>query len=150
MITTSNVLLSALLAAALVPFAGADPQSAPTSSAAITTTRQSPFACDRLALNPQERARHFDEIGPILRELRTNGPQLRLHELADGYEFEFPSDMKTYQLLTEWAAGERVCCPFFDVTVRAEREGGPVWLRLTGREGTKQFIHSDFAPWFRP
>lgn len=150
MTTTSSVLLPALLlGAALLPFAAAVRQSAPASSAAVTAPHESPFACDRLALNPQERARHFDELGPILRELRKNGPQLRTRELADGYEFEFPSDTKTYALLTDWAAGERACCPFFDVTVRAEREGGPVWLRLTGREGTKAFIHGDFAPWFR-
>ena len=28
------------------------------------------------------------------------------------------------------------------------REGGSLWLRLTGREGVKQFIRSDFAAWF--
>jgi hypothetical protein len=49
----------------------------------------------------------------------------------------------------EWAAGERLCCPFFDIEVRMEREGGSVWLRLTGREGTKQFIRSDFTRWMR-
>jgi len=30
-----------------------------------------------------------------------------------------------------------------------EREGGEFRLRLTGREGVKQFIKADFAPWFR-
>jgi hypothetical protein len=31
-----------------------------------------------------------------------------------------------------------------------DREGGPLWLRLTGREGVKQFIKADFPPdWFK-
>jgi hypothetical protein len=29
----------------------------------------SPFACDRAALNVEERKRHFDELGPKLRTL---------------------------------------------------------------------------------
>jgi hypothetical protein len=58
--------------------------------------------------------------------------------------------MKTYQLVAEWAAGERVCCPFFDIDLQAEREGGPLWLRLTGRDGVKQFIEAEGAAWIKP
>lgn len=106
--------------------------------------RVSPFACDRMALDPAARTRHFDELGPMLRKVRK-----MTRELPDGYEFEFPSDSKTYALLNEWAEGERLCCPFFDIAIRAEREGGAIWLRLTGRDGTKQFIQSDFPTvWF--
>jgi hypothetical protein len=121
------------------------PVSAQMSDSASPAKHESPFACDRMALNPEERKRHFDELGPQLRELRKG-----VRELSDGYEFEFPSDKKTYALLNEWAVGERYCCPFFDISIRADRESGPVWLRLTGREGTKQFIRADFPkPWFQ-
>ena len=106
--------------------------------------RESPFACDRAALSSEQRKRHFDELGPALRSLRKS-----TRELPDGFEFEFPADTATYQLLAEWVGGERLCCPFFDIELRVEREGGPLWLHLTGREGVKQFIRGDFAPWFR-
>jgi hypothetical protein len=33
--------------------------------------------------------------------------------------------------------------------LRFEREGGSSWLRLTGREGVKQFIKADFSSWFQ-
>jgi hypothetical protein len=105
---------------------------------------ESPFACDRLALDPAARTRHFDVLGPALARARQ-----RVHELPNGYEFEYPPDRATVQQVMEWAAGERLCCPFFDIEVRMEREGGSVWLRLTGREGTKQFIRSDFTRWMR-
>jgi hypothetical protein len=60
-----------------------------------------------------------------------------------GYEFEFPADKTTYHLLTEWIIDERLCCPFLEIDLRLSREGGPLWLSLTGRPGTKEFIKED-------
>ena len=106
--------------------------------------RESPFACDRLALDPESRKRHFEELGPSLRALKKS-----VRELSDGYEFQFPSDPKTIAMVAEWVAGERLCCPFFDIQLRLEREGGPFWMRLTGRKGTKEFIRDDAAAWIK-
>src|SRR5579862_5194764 len=99
------------------------------------SSAESPFACDRAALSPQVRKRHFDELGPALRARKTS-----IRELRDGFEFEFPKDTETFNLVSEWVAGERLCCPFFDIDVHVEREHGNLWLRLTGREGVKQFV----------
>jgi hypothetical protein len=107
-------------------------------------TGESPFACDRAALTPQARKRHFDELSPALR-----GRKQSIRELRDGFEFQFPSDSATLQMVSEWIANERLCCPFFDIDLHLEREHGSQWLRLTGREGVKQFIRSDFASWFQ-
>jgi|ERR1700677_3970788 hypothetical protein len=103
---------------------------------------ESPFACNRAALTAQARKRHFDELGPALRARKKN-----IRELRDGFEFEFPADTTTFELVSEWVKGERLCCPFFDIDLHSEREGGSLWLRLTGREGVKQFIKADFASW---
>jgi hypothetical protein len=100
---------------------------------------ESPFACNAFALSPEVRKRHFEELGPALLKLKKSK-----RELPDGYEFELPADNKTYQLLTEWAYQERLCCPFFDIDLRFDREDGPLWLRLTGRPGTKEFIKEEF------
>ena len=96
---------------------------------------ESPFACNAFALSPEVRKRHFEQLEPALLKLKKS-----TRELADGYEFELPADNKTYQLLTEWAFQERLCCPFFDIDLRLDRENGPLWLRLTGRRGVKEFI----------
>jgi hypothetical protein len=106
---------------------------------AQSTKHESPFACNALALSPELRKRHFEEAGPALLKLTKSR-----HELPDGYELELPTDSKTYQLLTEWAFQERLCCPFLDIALRFDREGGPLWLRLTGRPGTKEFIKEEF------
>ena len=100
---------------------------------------QSPFGCNAFALSPEVRKRHFEELGPALLKLKKS-----TRELPDGYELEFPADNKTCQLLTEWAFQERLCCPFFDIDLRFDREDGPLWLRLTGRPGTKEFIKMEF------
>jgi len=109
-----------------------------------TSKHKSPFACDRLALDPAARKRHFDELGPALRSMRK-----AVRELPDGYEFQFPADPKTIAMVAEWAAGERLCCPFFDIQLRMEPESGPFWLRITGRNGTKDFIKVDGASWIK-
>src|SRR5579864_1496143 len=104
----------------------------------------SPFYCNRLALAPEVRKRHFDQQGPRL-ERRIKS----VRELKDGYEFEFPGDAATYQLLTKWAIKERLCCPLFNIGLEMEAEGSSLWLRLTGRPGTKAFIRVDGAGWIK-
>lgn len=107
-----------------------------------TPGHRSLFACNRLALDSEARKRHFDELMPALRAMRK-----AVRELPDGYEFEFPSDPKSIAMVAEWAAGERLCCPFFNIELRLEAEDGPFWLRLTGRKGTKEFIKLGAAGW---
>jgi hypothetical protein len=103
------------------------------------TEHVSPFACNAFALSPEVSKRHFEELEPALLKLTKS-----MRELPDGYEFEFPADNSTYQLLTEWAFQERLCCPFFDIDLHFDRESGPLWLRLTGRPGTKEFIKAEW------
>jgi hypothetical protein len=114
--------------------------SATSERSSVQTEEVSPFACNAFALSPEVRKRHFDELGPALLKLKKS-----TRELPDGYEFELPPDKGTYQLLTEWVFQERLCCPFFDIDMRFDRENGPLWLRLTGRPGTKDFIKAEFA-----
>src|SRR6266550_547089 len=78
-----------------------------TSEPSSQTEHVSPFACDGLALSPEVRKRHFEEVGPALLKLKKS-----TRELPDGYEFELPADKATWQLLTEWVIDERLCCPF--------------------------------------
>jgi hypothetical protein len=115
------------------------------SSADLSAKQQSPLACNRMALTPAQRRRHFQELGPALR-LRKKS----VRELSNGFEFELPSDPATLQLAVEWASGERACCPFFEINLRLDAEGGPLWLGLSGRTGVKQFIEADAASWLRP
>jgi hypothetical protein len=140
-----TVLIVAPLVLLVVGTVFAQSPSEQRSASSTKAKHESPLACDRLALTPEQRRRHFDELGSMLRSLKTS-----VRELSDGFEFQYPSDMKTYQLVAEWAAGERVCCPFFEIDLRSEPEGGPLWLRLTGRDGVKEFLQAEGAAWIKP
>jgi hypothetical protein len=105
---------------------------------------ESPLACNAWALSPEEMNRHFNELGPTLRSLKKS-----FLELDNGYEFEFPSDRTTLQLLAEWAIQERECCPFFEINLRFEPERGGAWLRLTGRKGAKEILRLAIAAWLQ-
>jgi hypothetical protein len=115
-------------------------QIAAMAGALLTRKNRSLLACNVLALSPKERIRHFNEVGPTLRSLRK-----RVRELDDGFEFEFPGDSATLQLLAEWIIQERECCRFFEVTLRLEPEGGAAWLRLTGSKSMAELALGSFG-----
>jgi hypothetical protein len=102
------------------------------------TSQKSVFACNMLALNAKERARHIE----VTRQLRTATKESL--ELPDGYGFRFSSDQPTILLVSEFIARERLCCPFFTFEMVVEPEDGPLWMRLRGTEGVKDFIRAEF------
>lgn len=107
-----------------------------------TKKTESRFYCNRTVLSAQER-QHQQELGKSLRSAL-----LGVQELPDGYEFEFASGRANYQTLAEFTPLEQACCPFFDISIRLEREHGKLWWRLTGRDGVKPFIRAEFTNWF--
>ena len=40
---------------------------------------------------------------------------------------------------------ERECCPFLRFNLSVEATNGPLWLELTGPDGTKAFLQSLFS-----
>jgi hypothetical protein len=97
-----------------------------------------PFFCNLKALTTSERTEHLQLSKRLAESVLTTV------ELADGYAFEIDSHRVSVKDITAWTDFERRCCPFFDFTLEWSRENGPVTLRLTGRDGVKQFIRSEF------
>ena len=102
-------------------------------------TKESPFVCNVAGMNAEQRQRYT----VLIKKLQVSKQEVR--ELPDGYAFRFPAESSTIQDLAEFIVYERLCCPFFDFDLAVEREGGPVWLRLRGREGVKDFIRIEFG-----
>lgn len=98
------------------------------------TRSESPIFCNLNALTKEQRQRHK----ALSVELRTAVQGMR--ELPDGYAFRLPSDEAMMQKTMEWVVMERRCCPFIAFALEIEREGGPLWLKLSGREGVKPFL----------
>ena len=103
------------------------------------TDSEAPFACSMTALSAAERAHHKElsaELHAAVKEIR---------ELPNGYAFRFSGERRSLAMLSEWVSLERLCCPFFTFQIEAASETQPVWLRMTGREGVKPFMQSEFG-----
>jgi hypothetical protein len=98
----------------------------------------SPFYCRTKSLSKAEWA-HKKQISAKMRSAR-----VEIKELADGYAFRYQPGGVSLVELADWVDSEARCCPFFDMAISVEREGGPVWLMLRGKDGVKQFIQSEF------
>ena len=97
-----------------------------------------PFACSLIALNAAERTRHRELSETLHRTVK------EIRELPNGYAFKLPGERQTIAMVAEWISFERLCCPFFSFQLEIASEGTPIWLRMTGREGVKQFMQSEF------
>ncbi|SRR5258708_4863727 len=103
------------------------------------TTNRLPIACDLSAMDASQRSRHRR----VVESWRENVQETV--ELTDGYAFRFPPDESLCLAIAEFMTLERRCCPFIGFSLVLDPEGGPMWLRLTGREGTKSFIRAAFG-----
>jgi hypothetical protein len=100
---------------------------------------ESPIACVMTALNAAQRERQ--QI--LLKQLHDGTEEIR--ELQDGFAFRFPAQAASVIAAAEWITIERLCCPFLTFSLEVEREGGPAWLRLTGRDGVKEFLRMELG-----
>jgi hypothetical protein len=98
---------------------------------------QSPLACDMTAIPREQRDTHLAHS----RELFSQVQEAR--ELSNGYEFRLRADF--LENVADFIALEKLCCPFLNFAIEIEAENGPLWLRLTGREGVKAFIREEIS-----
>lgn len=103
-------------------------------------TDRLPIACDPSSLDAGQgrRRRELQEL------LRKDVREVR--ELEDGYAFRYSADTSVLLELAEFAALERLYCPFFDFAVEIGRNGGPVWFRITGDEEAKRVLRAQLEP----
>jgi hypothetical protein len=102
------------------------------------TKRESP-ACDITAIAPEKRGAHLETTKKLFRSVKS------FLELPNWYAFQFPNESDVLLTAAEFITLERLCCPFLEFEIEVEREGGPVSLRLTGREGLKPFIMAEIG-----
>jgi hypothetical protein len=96
------------------------------------------FYCNVKALSPSERVRHKELTEKLL------AARNETIETENGYEFQYRPEKVSIAEVGEWIVAESKCCPFFDFHMDLENQGKLLCLRLTGREGTKAFIRSEF------
>jgi hypothetical protein len=101
-------------------------------------TTQSKFYCNIKALSVAEWTAHKQLTDKLIAEVK------EIVETDKGYEFQFSPAKVSLVQLASWVAAEGKCCPFFDFHIDVEREGSLLCLRLTGEEGIKAFIRTEF------
>lgn len=99
-----------------------------------------PIACDLSALDSDALNEHKRISEAVL------GSVNEIRERPDGYAFRLPTETDMIQKAATFVARERLCCPFFDFTLEVERERGPVWLAVSGRDGVKEYTEDAVLP----
>jgi hypothetical protein len=95
--------------------------------------------CDLSVLGAARRKRRF-----LLDQLLQVGT-VDIVELPDGYAFHVDSVSIIAQHLEEFAALERLCCPFMTIAVRAATVGAQPVLEMGGGDAVKEFIAAEFG-----
>jgi hypothetical protein len=93
--------------------------------------------CVPSAIPAPERARHF----VLARELLNKAAERA--DLPDGYAFRFAAD-KLVELV-RFIDNERKCCPFMTFHLQIGPQAGPIWLRMTGPEGTREVLQAELS-----
>lgn len=66
-------------------------------------------------------------------------------ETDHGYAYRFPGTDIMIDRLSEFIKTERQCCEFFSFVLKIGKGDEPVWLELSGPDGSKDFIRSELA-----
>jgi hypothetical protein len=98
--------------------------------------QEPPLACILEAIPEAERSAHVT----LASELFGQRVQER-QDMPHGYAFRFSPD--TLAELARFLTNERRCCPFLSFEIAIASSGGPVWLRITGPEGTREFLATE-------
>ena len=96
-----------------------------------------PVACSLTEAGLQERR------SSVLQKLKLAVVEVK--ELRDGYAYRFPSDDALIAELAQLVSLERRCCEFLRFGITVEPGHGPVWLEMSGPQGTKDFLASVFS-----
>ena len=97
------------------------------------------FSCNLSALDQEQRKRH----DVLTRDLFPK--HLEIVELPDGYGFRFPNNRSLFTALSEWATLEQLCCPFLTLSLELQHDQGPIWLKVSGRDGVKDFLRAELG-----
>jgi hypothetical protein len=95
-----------------------------------------PLACVSGAIPTGEREAHFARLQRLFGETAQER-----RDVPGGYAFRF--DAASFDDIARFVQWERLCCPFLTFSLDGSSEAGPLWLRLTGPDGTREFLDAE-------
>lgn len=96
------------------------------------------LACDPAAIPVADREPHFKLIEHVFGELAA-----ARETVAGGYRFRF--DPGALDPVTRFVENERKCCPFLTFVIEVDSSRGPIWLQMTGPDGTREFLDAELS-----
>jgi hypothetical protein len=102
------------------------------------------IACDLTAIPAEQREGHLQIAQKLLASV------LEVQELSDGYALRLPAESEMLLNVAQYIANERLCCPFFDFTLKVGAQNSGIWLWLTGGGEVKLFTRLEIASHLNP
>jgi hypothetical protein len=99
--------------------------------------KDQPIACNLFGLTPAERQRQKE----LRDQIFSGSPTVK--ELTNGYAVGLPSTRENILAVAEFISLERVCCSFFHFDLAVGQSEEPLWLRITGKSGVKEFLKTE-------
>ena len=62
--------------------------------------------------------------------------------IPGGFRWSFSETKGVLNSVASGIEGERSCCRFLRFRLTLEPDGGPLWMEVTGPEGTQNFLSS--------
>ena len=95
-------------------------------------------ACVPAAIPAAARSAHFALAHRLFGEVAKER-----NDLPNGYAFRFdPADLEG---VCRFVENERRCCPFMTFEVQIFPASGPLWLRMTGPDGTREVLDAELS-----
>jgi hypothetical protein len=95
-----------------------------------------PLICVPTAIPAEQRAGHFALAQQLFGQMAKSRK-----ELTSGYAFQF--DANALEAVARFIENERRCCPFVTFELEIAAGSGPLWLRMTGPEGTRAVLDAE-------
>ena len=96
-----------------------------------------PIACNLFGLNAAERERRQELRNKLFLDTKS------VRELSDGYAIGIPATKENILAAAEFISLERLCCSFFRFELAVGQTDEPLWLRITGKDGVKEFLKTE-------
>ena len=107
-------------------------------------TQETDFACNVTFLSEGERAKFATMTSSLFAVVQES------RELENGLAFRFLNQPDHLVQIAKFIERESRCCSFLHFTLEVEPALGPVWLHITGAEGTKGFLQAELKQFQYP
>jgi len=97
------------------------------------------FACDLTVLSEEEREQFVSVTDALIAAVQET------RELENGFALRFLNRPGQLVQIAQFIERESQCCPFLKFNLEVGPSSGPIWLRIDGEPGTKEFLQAELA-----